>query len=311
MFTGEAGLMAKLFWHNGQLKAGNSISLSLTEPGWLYGATVFTTLRVYNSCIDHPLTAWAAHCDRLQASLNALGWRSPDWAALRQGSEQLATSFPVLRLTLFPDGSELITGRSLPATLLRDQQQGVAVWVADGKHYQRCLPGHKTGNYLPCWLALQEAQRHGAQDAILVNPSSGAWLETSTGSLWGWVDGHWWTPPLRQTPTEEAAILPGITRSQVISWLRWQNERIGESLWMPDLIARFETIAYSNSIRQIIPIRSVFESVFEGALNSEKSPDDKQSPSPIESSQVRLISTFDTAHPALDQLREMFRSAEP
>ncbi|MGB3493996.1 MAG: aminotransferase class IV [Elainellaceae cyanobacterium] len=302
------------FWHKGQLKTGASVTLSLTEPGWLYGATVFTTLRVYETSLDHPLTAWDAHCDRLQSSMCAFGWRSPDWNAVRLGAHHLAEQYPVLRITLFPDGAELITGRSLPQNLAQDQQQGIAAWVA-GSEYRRSFAAHKTGNYLPCWLALQEAKRHEAEEAILTD-AQGRWLETSTGNLWAWADGSWWTPPLVYPPSnmsnmysdntysesfnagqtqkagqthldtsENSDILPGVVRSQVISRLKWQNERINELHRFADQPARFETLAYTNSVRQVVPIHTVVE----GTALAEQ-----------------ICHRFNVNHPALKRLKMVF-----
>jgi 4-amino-4-deoxychorismate lyase len=64
-----------LFWYNGQLKQTDSLELTIDEPGLLYGATVFTTLRVYHQSLDSPLTNWKSHCDRLISSLQTLGWQ--------------------------------------------------------------------------------------------------------------------------------------------------------------------------------------------------------------------------------------------
>ena len=83
------------------------------------------------------------------------------------------------------DGREWITGRYLPGDLATRQQQGIVGWLADVPIYQRCLASHKTGNYLGAWLALQQTQKYGAREAILID-ESGNWLETSTGNLWGW-----------------------------------------------------------------------------------------------------------------------------
>jgi 4-amino-4-deoxychorismate lyase len=44
-------------------------------------------------------------------------------------------------------------------------------------------------------LAKANAQKLNTQEAILVD-AAGNWLETSTGNLWGWRDGSWWTPAL-------------------------------------------------------------------------------------------------------------------
>ena len=219
---------AKEYWYAGQLRTGDTLTLPRQDLGLLYGATLFTTLRVYDCNLDHAWTAWTAHQARLTRSLQAFHWVEPDWQQVRQGAEALAPHFPVLRVTVFPDGRELILGRSLPSDLVVKQTQGVMVWVADGQEYGRPLAAHKTGNYLNCWLALQAAQRMAAQEAVLVN-DQGHWLETSTGNLWGWVDDQWWTPPLT------AGILPGVDgpAGDFVCELQsrlWKSKAVGASL---------------------------------------------------------------------------------
>jgi branched-subunit amino acid aminotransferase/4-amino-4-deoxychorismate lyase len=261
-------------WYNGQPIHSNELTLPIDDPGLLYGATIFTTLRVYRNSLEHPLTAWTHHCDRLRTSIADLGWISPDWSRIQTGALWLMTQFPVLRITLFPDGREWITGRPLPPQLADWQQHGVAVWLADAQ-FQRSLPQHKTGNYLAPWLARAEALRQGAQDAILVN-AQGHWLETSTGNLWGWKNGQWWTPPL------EAGILPGIGRSQLISGLKCQNRTIAEEPWDANRVQGFEAIAYCNSVIEVLPIHTVIST-------SNSYP-------------------FDAHHPCFCQLRKWFMS---
>ncbi|MEW6498638.1 MAG: 4-amino-4-deoxychorismate lyase, partial [Cyanobacteriota bacterium] len=114
-----------MFWYNGQLMDGSTLELAIDDPGLLYGATVFTTLRVYQQSLNHPLTHWQRHCSRLLSSLQTFGWQLPDWQRLREGAEVLSTSYPVLRITIFPDGREWITGRFLPPDLGQRQQQGI------------------------------------------------------------------------------------------------------------------------------------------------------------------------------------------
>lgn len=158
--------------------------------------------------------------------------------------------FPVLRITVFPDGREWITGRLLPDSLPKWQHHGIAASIVTGHHFQRCLPTYKTGNYLSAWLAKTAAQQMAAQEAILVD-ASGNWLETSTGNLWGWQDGSWWTPSL------EAGILPGVARSQIISWLTSHNHQVKEEPWSPEIVKKFEAITYTNSVVEVVPIHTV------------------------------------------------------
>lgn len=238
-----------VYWYDGNLISGRTLEIAIDDPGLLYGATVFTTLRVYQS-LDHPLTHWQGHCSRLHTSLEALHWQPPNWQRLRQGAE-LLTQFPVLRIVVFPDGREWITGRFLPSDLSQRQQQGITAWVIEEPDLaQRSLPAHKTGNYLASWLSLQAAHRSSAQEAILTD-QDGNWLETSTGNLWGWCDNHWWTPPL------SAGILPGLLRSQLIAKFKCQNEEVIEEAWTADRVETFEAIAYTNCVVEVVPIHTI------------------------------------------------------
>jgi 4-amino-4-deoxychorismate lyase len=278
--------MENAYWYDGKLIEGKTLELAIDDPSLLYGATLFTTLRVYQS-LNHPLTNWNGHLTRLQTSLKAFHWQQPDWKRLRQGADRLISTFPILRIVLFPDGREWITGRFLPPDLPQRQQNGITAWLTEPaslipphaaerssrSSLIRSLPSHKTGNYLAPWLALQSAQRHNAQEAILTD-NSGNWLETSTGNLWGYHDRHWWTPPL------ESGILPGLLRTQLITKIRCQNEEVSEQPWNPELVEQFEAIAYTNCVIEIIPIHTIL-----------------RSPSP---------QTYPSAHPAFQTLRELF-----
>lgn len=237
------------FWYNGTPRSATTLELSLTDPALLYGATVFTTVRIYDRSLHHRLTHWTHHCDRLRHTIAEFGWQPPDWQRVRQGAEWVMQFYPVLRITLFPDGREWITGRHLPTDLRHRQEQGIAAWLSD-RPWHRSLPHHKTGNYLAPWLTLQTAQSQSAQEAILTN-AAGDWLETSTGNLWGYGDDGWYTPPL------EMGILPGLQRQALIEHLMSQRIAVYEIPWTRSLIQTFHGIAYSNCVVELIPIQSV------------------------------------------------------
>lgn len=239
-----------MFWYDGNLIDKGTLELDIADPGLLYGATVFTTLRVYHQSLDSHLTNWGGHCDRLRSSIATFSWQQPDWQRLRRGAQALMPHFPVLRITIFPDGREWIAGRFLPDDLTKRQQYGIDCILSEEPFFCRPIPEHKTGNYLGAWLALRKAQHLGAKEAILVD-SSGNWLETSTGNLWGWRDGRWWTPPM------DAGILPGVVRQQLLCWLVRQNEQVELKPWTADLVQGLEAIAYSNSLVQVVPIHTV------------------------------------------------------
>ncbi len=238
-----------IHWYNGELLTEGTITLSISDPGLLYGATVFTTMRVYENNLDHELTQWQDHCHRLSESIKAFNWQSPNWQKLREGAQDLSQHFPVVRMTLFPDGREWITGRNLPTDLAQRQQQGITAWLAQERHFRRSFPNYKTGNYLSNWFALQTAKEKGAQEAILVD-EDGNWLETTTGNLWGWKDGIWWTPIVNKA-------LAGVARSRLIKILKQQNLPVQETVWTPHFVNSLQALGYSNCVVQVVPIHTV------------------------------------------------------
>ncbi len=239
-----------MYWHDGKLIDSKQIELSINAPELCYGATVFTTMRVYEKSLDHDLTHWQSHCDRLYTSIKAFNWRQPDWNRLKLGASTLLAYFPVLRMVVFPNGKEWITGRNLPVDLNQRRSQGITAWVATEDLYQRELAQHKTGNYLGAYLARNQALILNAQEAILIDNQDN-WLETSTGNLWGWRDGCWYTPSL------DSGILPGIKRSHLLNYLETNCIPVKENIWTPEFVFTLEAISYSNCVVDIIPIKQV------------------------------------------------------
>jgi 4-amino-4-deoxychorismate lyase len=242
------------YWYCGTEIDSGQISLDVTDAGLLYGATIFTTLRVdLGKSIDCPATAYELHCQRLAGNISEFGWQSPDWARLRSGVETIARSKSVVRMTLFPDGRELVTGRDVPADLDLWHRWGIMATIAD-VGYDRSIARSKTGNYLAPWLARQAAVKMGAMEAILIN-RAGSWLETSSGNLWGYRAGCWYTPVVN------GGILSGIARSQILQHLKSIDAQVVESDWQPDLVESLEAIGYSNSIVGIVGIKSILDAL--------------------------------------------------
>ena len=241
-----------MYWYNGELIDSERIILKIDDLGLLYGATAFTTLRVYEQSLDHPLTCWQAHCDRLNSTLKAFNWCQPHWQNLERGAQLLLDHFPVLRVAIFPDGREWITGRHLPQNLKQRQTLGITAWVAREPLYQRSLAQYKTGNYLSAYLARQRALSLNAREAILVD-EDGNWLETSTGNLWGWQKNCWYTPHLN------SAILPGIARSRWLDYFDARAIEVRENVWTPQFVIELESLFYSNCVVEMVPIATVID----------------------------------------------------
>ncbi len=235
-----------MFFYNGKLYEGKKIQFNVNDTGWLYGANIFTTLRVYNSSLNHLYTNWRLHCDRLVKSITYFKWQQPNWKRITEEVKILIKEYPVLRITLFADGRELIIGRELPSQLEKMQKQGIYAQVITDVNLQRTIATHKTGNYLAPFFARQQAQKSGYQEAIFTD-SEGNWLETATGNLWGYSQGTWFTP-------EKGKILAGVARKFIIQQAQFS---IQTNLWTPEFVDTLEAIVYSNSVVEIIPFKKI------------------------------------------------------
>ena len=186
-------------------------------------------------------------------------WSTVDWERITSGAERVAQDYPVVRVTLFSDGRELIIGRGLPQYLSQQQRSGIAAWLATEAIFQRSMADFKTGNYLAPWLARNRAISQGAGEAILINKDS-HWLETATGNLWGFSNGQWYTPPI-------GSILPGVMRRRLITQLNQLGKSVIEAPWTPKLVQDFEGITYSNSVVGVIPFTQILPNGRKYVLN--------------------------------------------
>ncbi len=107
-------------------------------------------------------------------------------------------------------------------------------------------PAAKSGNRLPAVLALAEARRQGADEALLVDPL-GRVLEGASSTFFCVRDGTVLTPPL------DVGILPGITRGKVMALGVPVVER---PLTLEDLGAADEAFI-TSSVRGVVPVEAI------------------------------------------------------
>jgi 4-amino-4-deoxychorismate lyase len=97
-----------MYWYCNKLIESQNLELDINDPGLIYGAKVFTTLRVYDNSVDHHLTNWQSHFSRLKFSLQTFDWREPDWDFVCQRGEILLQHFPVLRITMMVENGSQV-----------------------------------------------------------------------------------------------------------------------------------------------------------------------------------------------------------
>jgi branched-chain amino acid aminotransferase len=241
--------------------------VSVFDRGFLYGDSVFETLRTYG----RRLFALDEHMARLERSAARVLLRVPlDLESFsREVREAVASvdndeSFARVMLTR-GRGESLGLDPGLSLTPLRvvivgplksvpeeKYSTGISVIthraprLADGTE----AAGAKVGNYLAAVLAIDAARRAGAEEALFVDPDQRV-LEGSTSNVFAVRGQRLITVP------EELGILPGITRAHV---LRLASELgiVTEIREIPvGELYESDELFISSSIRDLLPVVTV------------------------------------------------------
>ncbi len=111
-------------------------------------------------------------------------------------------------------------------------------------------PGIKTGNYLNNVLAIMEANKLGAKDALMLSPS-GFLTECTTSNIF-LVQGE-----RILTPSLDCGILPGITRNKVIQLASEHGLPVEEGQWPPETLEKIDEIFITGTLKKVMPVTSL------------------------------------------------------
>jgi branched-chain amino acid aminotransferase len=204
-------------WVNGELLDNGDSRVGAFDRGLTVGDGVFETIVVR---AGRPL-AVTRHLARLVRSAGALGLPAPDTGALRAAVEEVTSAGgatdAVIRVVYTsgtgPLGSDRGDGTPTTAVLLGPAPERPpttdVVTVPWPRNERGALVGVKTTSYAENVLALAEARRHSASEAIFAN-TAGNLCEGSGTNVFLVLDGQLLTPPL------SAGCLAGVTRGLII-----------------------------------------------------------------------------------------------
>ena len=253
-------------WIDGHVVDASEARIPVTDHGLLYGDGVFEGIRVYG----RRAFRLDLHLARLTTSARFIGLEIPGGIeAMREivlatarafGSDESYVRLIVTRGegALGVDPSSCPTPRVLclvdtvrlfPAEKL---EQGLALATASVRRPPADVldPGVKSLNYLNNVLAKLDAQRAGADDALILN-LAGAVAEASVANVFAVKDGVLSTPP----PSDGA--LAGITRRSVLELAADLGIPARErTLGRVDLLGADEVFLTGTGAR-ILPVRSL------------------------------------------------------
>jgi branched-chain amino acid aminotransferase len=255
---------------NGTLGSEKDLLLSPLDQGFLFGASVYETIRTYGG---RPFLL-GRHLKRLRESARALDIRldtTDEELALRiaetvtaaknnESSIRIVVSAGIGTIDYRAGSASrptvVIVVRPLPEypeSLYREGARAVFVPM------MRANPGGldpriKSSNLLTNLLAFREAHRKNAYEALMKN-AEGDVAEGSMSNVFIVRSGVIRTPPL------SAGILEGITRELLIGVAREAGYKVEEDAFRPEELLQANEVFITASARQIVPIVRVDDTI--------------------------------------------------
>jgi len=257
---------------NGSVCDRDSAVISVFDRGFLYGDSVYEVLRTSGG---RPVDL-DRHLERLARSSAAIELRLPDEAEIRKavGDTLAAAGNPesYVRIIVTRGGGAItldiaaaerpsllviVAPLALPPAELYQRGAHLAVVGVERTSRRAVDPAVKSGNYLNNIMALAEARRAGAYEALMCGPD-GRVAEGSTSNVFAVRGGGLVTPALG------TGILPGITRQRVIELAASAGLSTGEGDLYPDDLRGADEVFITSSIRGVMPVTRVDDQVISG-----------------------------------------------
>ena len=246
---------------NGEIMPAAEGTIPIYDRGFLYGDSVFETLRTYDSR-PHALNQHLKRL-RLSASRIAMDLEVTD-DELRRFIDQLLDTRPnqesYVRVIITRGDGEFGLAPDLASNqrvviLARPLQEHPESFWANGIHAislreklrWRGKRIAKTGNYLNNLLALDAARRAGAHEALRFDADDHL-TEGSTSNVFVVRQGVLHTPDLA------AGVLPGITRQLILECAKRLDIDVSEQAIPRDMLEGAEEIMISSSIRELVAV---------------------------------------------------------
>jgi len=252
---------------DGQLVPPERAQVSVFDRGFLYGDSVFESLRSYQGtpfALDEHLARLKRSAERvaipLPVSLDTL--RNEMRHALRvHGSRDSYLRLTLTRgtgrsLGLDPELAGeplrvlLVTALAHPPAEIYEQGISAITYRCERPNDVAGVADAKIGNYLLAVLAMRAARALGAREA-LIEDAHGRVLEGATSNVFAVLSGKLLTAP------ESSAILPGITRGHVLELSRAAGMKVELRAITKSELRAAQEVFVCSSIRELVPVVSI------------------------------------------------------
>jgi branched-chain amino acid aminotransferase len=255
--------MTTVVWVGGRVGDERTASVAAVDHGLTVGDGVFETCQVTRG----EAFAVTRHLRRLGRSAAALGLATPPDDEIRAAIAETLAAAPArgvdltrgrLRITVTGGPGPLGSNRGPAGPTLVVAVAAAPPWPADPRvvtvpwtrNERSAIAGVKTTSYAENVVALAEAHRRGAQEALLAN-TRGELCEGTGTNVVVVSDGVLLTPPLT------AGCLAGITRELFLEWAAAEGLPVVEKDLPLEVLAEAEDVVLTSSTRSVQPQAAV------------------------------------------------------
>ena len=259
--------MGAVVYVNGTIRPAADAVVPVFDHGFLYGEGIYETLRTYGRepFLFGPHVERLRHSARLMAlpvpfSDRELEGRLRETMAAEAGSGELYLRILLTRgvgelsydPAVCPVPTLVIIVKPLVPHDERTFTEGIRLALVSVRrnHPDALNPAIKSNNLVNNALAMQEAQRSGAHEALMLN-QAGEIAECSQSNVFLVIDGAVVTPPIA------AGLLPGVTRQFVLDLAGELGVPAREARLVPADLERAREVFITGTTREITPVRAI------------------------------------------------------
>lgn len=251
---------------NGKLTKKEDARISIFDRGFLYGDSVYEVCRTYNG-VPFLLEEHLARLWHSALKLDFIFDFTPEFLT-RQinnvlgelGEESAYIRIIITRgegpLGIIPPKdikhNIIILAKHWPPNPTHWYEKGVSVIISKVERVAPLAidPNVKSGNYLNSVMAIHNAKKEGAFDAVMLN-REGFITEGSTNNIWIVKNNVLYTPPLL------AGILEGITRKTLILLAKKNNLNVIQENFTPNDLINADEAFLTATTKELVPIVQV------------------------------------------------------
>lgn len=262
----ESKDFAPLININGEILPAEQAKISVFDRGFLYGDSVYEVTRTYNN-IPFLLEE---HLERLwfsaqQISLNIPLSKKELTLEIKKTLKEVKFQNCYIRIIVTRGEGEIGLDPNLATKgnfilIVKEQKENPSWWYKKGVELiisntlrnpvNSLDPNIKSGNYLNNLLAMIEAKKLGAFDAVMLN-KEGYVTEGTTNNIWLVKGQNVFTPPL------EVGILKGLTRTSLINICKQDQIPCFEESFLPEKLLDADEVFITSSTKEIVPVTKI------------------------------------------------------